>query len=391
MTVSNSGKEKKYSIVYMIDGLGLGGAERLMIPLLANLDRQTFEPRVCVFQVRNGNPIADDLTALGVPVDYLPIPYLRDLSALPRLLGYLKEKQADLVHTQLEFANILGTLAARGARLPSVSTVHTIPSQEEMRAKTRLHQNMEFFCLRNFCDMVISVSEEAQRFHREVGRMSERKTSVIYNGIDLARFTSEALAADPQSVRREFGIPAASPLLMTVAVLRELKGIQFMIRAMPGILVERPDVHYLIVGSGDHQERLVEEVRKQGVQDRVIFAGARKDIPALLSAADLFVLPTLTEALPTVLAEAMSARLPILASRVGGVPEMITDGVNGRLLPAGDPSHLSAACLELLAFPEMRASMGRQGRAIVEQKFDVRVQAAQLRSLYLHLLDEHGT
>lgn len=391
MTVSNSGKGKKYNIVYMIDGLGLGGAERLMIPLLANLDRQIFEPRVCVFQVRNGNPIADDLTALGVPVDNLPIPHLRDLTALPRLLRYLKETQADLVHTQLEFANILGTLAARGARLPSVCTVHTIPSQDGMRAKTRLHQNVEFFCLRNFCDMVISVSEEAQRFHREVGRMSERKTSVIYNGIDLARFSAEALQADPQAVRREFGIPAASPLLITVAVLRELKGIQFMIRAMPGILVERPDVHYLIVGSGDHQEQLVEEVRKQGVQERVIFAGARKDIPALLSAADLFVLPTLTEALPTVLAEAMSARLPILASRVGGVPEMITDGVNGRLLPAGDPSHLSAACLELLAFPETRASMGRQGRAIVEQKFDVRVQAAQLRSLYLHLLDEHGT
>ena len=153
-------------------------------------------------RVRGGNPIADDLIALGVPVDYLSIPHLRDLTALPRLLRYLKETQADLVHTQLEFANILGTLAARGARLPSVCTVHTIPSQEEMRAKTRLHQNVEFFCLRNFCDMVISVSEEAQRFHRAVGRMSERKTSVIYNGIDLARFSAETLQADPQAVRR---------------------------------------------------------------------------------------------------------------------------------------------------------------------------------------------
>jgi glycosyltransferase involved in cell wall biosynthesis len=383
-------QRKIANIVYMIDGLGLGGAERLMIPLLANLDRQSFSPRVCVFQVRNGNPIAEDLKALGVAVDLLPIPYLRDLTALPRLFHYLRETQADLVHTQLEFANILGNLAARVARIPSVCTVHTIPSQEDMRTKTRLHQDVEFFCLRNFCDMVISVSDEAQRFHMDVGRMAARKTTTIYNGIDLARFSAEAQQADPQSVRREFGIPAASPLLITVAVLRELKGIQFMIRAMPGILVERPDVYYLIVGSGDHQARLAEEVQKQGVGDRVIFAGARKDIPALLSAADLFVLPTLTEALPTVLAEAMAVRLPILASRVGGVPEMVTDGVNGRLLPPGDPSHLAAACLEMLEFPAERAALGARGRAVVEQKFDVRVQAEQLQNLYRRLLDEHG-
>jgi glycosyltransferase involved in cell wall biosynthesis len=383
-------QRKIANIVYMIDGLGLGGAERLMIPLLANLDRQSFSPRVCVFQVRNGNPIAEDLKALGVAVDLLPIPYLRDLTALPRLFHYLRETQADLVHTQLEFANILGNLAARVARIPSVCTVHTIPSQEDMRTKTRLHQDVEFFCLRNFCDMVISVSDEAQRFHMDVGRMAARKTTTIYNGIDLARFSAEAQQADPQSVRREFGIPAASPLLITVAVLRELKGIQFMIRAMPGILVERPDVHYLIVGSGDHQARLVEEAQKQGVGDRVIFAGARKDIPALLSAADLFVLPTLTEALPTVLAEAMAVCLPILASRVGGVPEMVTDGVNGRLLPPGDPSHLAAACLEMLEFPAERAALGARGRAVVEQKFDVRVQAEQLQNLYRRLLDEHG-
>jgi glycosyltransferase involved in cell wall biosynthesis len=82
--------------------------------------------------------------------------------------------------------------------------------------------------------------------------------------------------------------------------------------------------------------------------------------------------------------------LPILASRVGGVPEMVTDGVNGRLLPPGDPSHLAAACLEMLEFPAERAALGARGRAVVEQKFDVRVQAEQLQNLYRRLLDEHG-
>ena len=384
------GNVKPSNIIYMIDGLGLGGAERLMIPLLANLDRQAFLPRVCVFQVRDGNPIAADLKALGVPVDLLPIPRLRDLSALPRLLRYLRETEAHLVHTQLEFANILGNLAARGARLPSVCTVHTIPSQEDMKAKTRLHQDVEFFCLRNFCDMVISVSEEADRFHKQVGRLSPRKTTTLYNGIDLARFTADSQRADPQAVRRELGIPAAAPLLITVAVLRELKGIQFMIQAMPAILARQPEARYLVVGDGDHRAQLVEEVRRLGLESRVIFAGARKDIPALMPAADIFVLPTLTEALPTVLAEAMAARLPIVASCVGGVPEMVADGANGRLLEPGDPRLLAETCLELLARPEVRAAMGAQGRSIVEQKFDVRVQAGHLRALYQRLMESHA-
>ena len=122
----------------------------------------------------------------------------------------------------------------------------------------------------------------------------------------------------------------------------------------------------------------------------MIFAGARKDIPALMSAADIFVLPTLTEALPTVLAEAMAARLPIVASRVGGVPEMVADGANGRLLEPGDPRLLAETCLELLARPEVRAAMGAQGRSIVEQKFDVRVQAGHLRALYQRLMESHA-
>ena len=131
--------QRKYNIVYFIDGLGMGGAERLMVPILKNLSRKVFVPRVCAFHVRNGNPVADDLRALGIPVDLLPIPYLRDVTALPRLYRYLKNVRADLVHTQLEFADSLGNIAAKLLHLPSVSTIHTMPSQE-MKIKSKIHQ-----------------------------------------------------------------------------------------------------------------------------------------------------------------------------------------------------------------------------------------------------------
>ncbi|MEW6401729.1 MAG: glycosyltransferase, partial [Chloroflexota bacterium] len=115
---------KEYRIAYLIDGLSMGGAERLMVPILKHLSRADFEPRVCVFKVKDGNPMTESIRALGVPVDCLHIERLRDVSAVPRLVRYLKEHQIDLIHTQLEFSNTLGNLASKLAGLPSVCTVH---------------------------------------------------------------------------------------------------------------------------------------------------------------------------------------------------------------------------------------------------------------------------
>lgn len=384
---ANISESRKFNIVFLIDGLGWGGAERLMIPILANIDRQLFSVRVGVFQVRNGNPIADDLNALGIPVDLIPVPYMRDLTAVPRITSYLKDVKADLIHAQLELGDILGGLAALRMRLPSVSTLHTMPSQD-MGIKSRMHQEVEYFCLRHFFNMVISVSEEARQFHKTIGKLPDRKTCTIYNGIDLSHFLTP-LRSDREAVLREFNIPSSATVLITVAVLRELKGIQYMIRALPEILAANPDLYYLIAGSGDFQDELVEEASRAGVTERVVFAGARKDVPALMSGSDIFVLPTLTEALPTVLAEAMAAHLPILACRVGGVPEMVEDGVNGRLVAPSDPQQLAHVCNEMLQHPATLSKMGLAGRQIVEEKFNVRVQVEKLQSLYRNLITSY--
>jgi glycosyltransferase involved in cell wall biosynthesis len=170
---------------------------------------------------------------------------------------------------------------------------------------------------------------------------------------------------------------------VTVAVLRPPKGIQFMIRALPTILAAHPNTYYLIVGSGAHQDALREEVRRAAIEDRVLFAGMRRDVPRVLAASDLFVLPTLTEALPTVLAEAMAAKLPIVASRVGGIPEMIQDGQNGILVQPEDPETLAGACIQLLNSPEKRIEMGAAGHRIANQKFSIERQVHQLKELYL--------
>ncbi|MBI5842255.1 MAG: glycosyltransferase [Chloroflexi bacterium] len=378
---------KRYTIAFLIDGLSMGGAERLMVPILKHLSRDDFEPRVCVFQTKEGNPMAESIQALGVPVDSLEINRLRDISALPRLTRYLKENNVKLVHTQLEFANILGNIAAKFMRLPSVCTVHVLPP-EEVKLKTKFHQRAEWTSLRMFCDRIISVSEEARTYHLDIAGFWPEKITTIYNGIDLMEFRKSG-RADRNAIRQELGIPENANLMTTVAVLRQPKGIEFMIRALPAVLAADPLAYYLVVGSGPHHDVLIEEVAKVGVKDRVIFAGLRKDVPDLLAASDLFVLPTLTEALPTVLAEAMAVGLPIVASAVGGVPEMVTDGANGRLVSPGVPVELSDACIDLLSSPEKRKSMGSRGLEIVDEKFSIDRQVGQMRELYLDLLSRH--
>lgn len=389
MKTLSSVPSRMYKLAYFIDGLGMGGAERLMVPVLRNLNKELFEPRVCVFQVRGGNPVAEDLRANGIPVDDLPIPYLRDLTAVPRLRAYLQKYRIDLVHTQLEMGDTLGNIATKLLRLPSVSTIHTMPSQD-MSLKSKIHQQVEWFALHHFCDRIISVSEEARQHHLRISNETPAKVTTLYNGIELSPYRQLDPEHERQAVRREFEIPANARLLTTVAVLREPKGIQFMIRAMPQILALFPDTYYLIVGNGAYYDTLLGEVEENGISKHVIFAGMRRDIPSLLFASDVFVLPTLTEALPTVLAEAMAARLPIVASAVGGVPEMIENEKNGYLVTAGNVHELVETCNSLLVNVEKRRTMGENGWQVVNQKFNIVEQVRKLEKLYLDLIYSYG-
>lgn len=371
----------KHRVLYIIDGLGMGGAERLMIPLLEHLDRAEFHARVCVLQDRDGNPIANEIRRLGISVDNLPVSRLRDPFALPRMICYLKRSKADLVHTQLEFSDILGTTAAWVLRRPSVSTIHTMVSP----VRSNYRRKLQWLSQQWFCNRVISVSERARRNYLSRCGVRGSKVTTIHNGIDLSPYRAKT-QSECRSIRKMLGIANDALVVITIAVLREQKGIQYLLQAAPLIIEEVPEVHFLIVGAGDHLGPLTRQTASLGVWDRVSFLGQRNDIPDLLSIADLFVLPTLTEALPTVLAEAMAAGIPIVASAVGGVPEMVTDNENGLLVSPRNPTQLARSCIGLLSAPLKRLAMGAAGRKAVFTRFSISRQVQQLEQLYRELL-----
>jgi len=381
-------KSERSRIIFLIDSLGVGGAERLLVPYLQYLDQNCFEPRVCVMQVREGNPIAADIQRLDIPIDLVSTPNLSDPRNLPRLVRYLRQHKAGLLHTQLEFSDTLGNIAARILNIPAVSTLHTFDDPPR-GTRTYWRLQLRWWSLRHFCDRIIAVSEGTRQHHLRLGKLAPGQVMTMYNGIDLSRFTPAQNGTNGLARRESFGIPPDAPLLITVAVLRPPKGIQYMIEALPAILEAVPQAYYLVVGDGEHAETLKALTTEYNVAERVIFAGVRKDIPDLLAISDLFVLPTLGEALPTVLAEAMAAHKPIVVSQVGGVPEMVEHGRNGLLTPPAEPTRLAQACIQLLQNPGQAQAMAQAGREIVQERFNIRKQVQCLGDLYQEILAEY--
>ncbi len=375
-------------VVMLIDALGLGGAERLLAIYLQHFDTTRFDLRVCAMQIREGNPIAANIRQLGIPVDLVPLPRLTDPRGLPRLLRYLRRQQTELLHTQLEFADTVGSIAARMLKIPTVTTLHTFDAPSKgSRAYWRLQ--LRWWVLQHFCNRIIAVSEGTRQHHIQMGNLAPNRVITLYNGIDLSNF-ARCDETERRAKRKILGIPPNARVLITVAVLRKPKGLQYLIKALPTILEAVPDAYYLIVGDGEHKDTLKTLAQTYGVTERVIFTGVRNDIPDLLAISDLFVLPTLGEALPTVLAEAMAAQKPIVVSNVGGVPEMVEHGLNGLLVPPAEPASLAEACIQLLQDPDQAQALARAGRKIVEERFNIQKQVQLLGNLYQEILTESG-
>lgn len=367
-------------VVYLIDSLGMGGAEQVLVTTLAHLDRDRFEPRVCTLQDRDGNPVADSIRDLDIAVDQLSVARLRDPSALPRIIRYLKRVGADLVHTQLEFSIALGGPAARLAGIPCVSTLHTFDDPVP-RTRDAARAKLMWWSLRRTHNAVVAVSEAVGRHHVDRGELDPRRVFTIYNGVNLEAFEPRDESTRSET-RASLGLQPDTPIVIGVSVLREAKGFQYLIAALPDVLVRVPDATLVIVGEGDHGPSLRQQVRDLDLDRHVIFTGHRTDIADLLAAGDVFVLPTLGDVLPTAVAEAMATGLPVVASDVGGVPEMVVDRTTGYLVPPADPPSLAMACSRLLLDRNRAHRMGLAGRLVAEERFDIRTQAERLGAFY---------
>lgn len=365
-------------VLWMIDGLGHGGAENLMPALLKTLKNQVDDPRVCVLTVRAGNPIASELEKIGIPVDLIKVHNLRDFSNLWRLFQYIRCHHPDIIHTQLETSDILGTFYGKLLGIPSVSTMHTLDVQSK-KIKEYVRNWLRWKCLNLISRRIIVVSEFTRQHYIGLGFKSS-KLLTLYNGIDLCSFTQDG--TNSPSKTDLFGVPGDSVVVTTVAVLREQKGIQYMLHAIKALVAQVPNLYYVIVGDGGHRESLEYMAKSLGIADHVVFMGHRTDIPQILAASDLFAYPSIKDALPTVLLEAMAAGVPIVASQIDGIPEIVENEVSGLLVPPANPSALTDGCLRVLCDSNLSNRLTAAAHSKIEQHFDIRIQANSILALY---------
>ena len=330
---------------------GSGGAQESYTGLLLGLDRSRYEVRA--LSLSAGSAV-QRLRALGVPVEVLD--ETDDEVAVRELVAWLRREEIDLVHAHMFRAEVIGTRAAVAAGTAAiVATVHSsrVRSDDDIRLLASLTPSM---------DRLIVPSEAIARKVRAEGRDAAR-FAIVPNGIDLSRFSGPVR---PCALRGEYGIPSSAPLLGVVARLEPEKGHRHLIDAMPAILRAVPETWLAVIGEGSEADALRDQAAALGsrVASRIVFTGRRDDVSALTSDLTLAVLPSLREAQGISLLEAMARGVPVVASAVGGIPEVVTDGVDGRLVPPGDPAALADAIVELLldercAFAWARRDGGR--------------------------------
>ncbi|GIW87707.1 MAG: glycosyl transferase [Isosphaeraceae bacterium] len=364
-------------IAHLLASPFFGGPERQILGLAEAMPSQGFRTVMASFaEAGAAGPFLAQARSRGFDARRLRWNARNPIRARAELRQWLRDVAASVLITHGYKPTILGTLAARQLPMPVVSvsrgwTAHTW--------KVRVNEALERRCLR-FVDQVVCVSRK-QADRVAASGVSPSRITVIRNAIDPARFA----AADPtarRTVESWFPVPTRH-LVAAVGRLSPEKGFGVLVDAATRLVRSHPDLGIVLIGAGPLRETLASQIRAAGLEGRFVLAGFRDDVDRLLLAFDALAIPSFTEGLPNVALEACAAGIPVVASRVGGVPEIIDDGLNGWLVPPGDPAALSDRLAMLFDNPRQARAMGSAGRERVQRDFSFEAQA----EAYARLLD----
>jgi glycosyltransferase involved in cell wall biosynthesis len=374
-------------VAHVVVSLDIGGLERIVADLVRVGRALGQNPSVICLE--GLGTLAPQVEAMGVPLLCADKrPGLR-LETIGRFRLLLRQLNPDVVHTHQIGALIYAGPAARRERVPVV--VHTEHTNNSVRHRslnrqfrTRLLWGLAgSYAARFFC--VSDDIADAARAYRTVPR---RKVVVVPNGIDTAAFASQV---DCESLRQDLGIPHGVPVIGTVGRLDEIKRQDLLIRSFAEVLNHHPKSHLLLIGDGPERNPLQQLTEKLGIAECVHFAGYQPRPERFLHLMDVFALTSRHEGMPLAILEAWAAGLPVVASRVGGIPKMITQGQTGVLFESGDEASLSMEMSRLIAHPEEARRLGDAGRNLATSRYDLRVMAQTYGHHYRDLLHNPGT
>ena len=345
--------------------LKTGGLERILTDIARHHDSVETVP--VFLAMREVGRFADEIRRTGCPVHLLqPAGRIGQISQMVRLF---REGRFDVVHTHNTYPHLYASLAARLAGVPVV-----VNTRHGQRAGHGWKSRTQFRWASHLIDRIIAVSDDAARLCVEADGVAARKVIRIWNGIDLGDFS--------------FTGPAAAPIAISVARLSAEKDFPTLLRAVALAIREVPDLQLKLVGDGPERANLEGLTRELGITSCVEFLGERTDVPNLLAQAGFFVSSSLTEGISLTLLEAMAVGLPVVATAVGGNPEIVAVGVTGQLVPPADPESLAQAIVTMCHNEAHWSALGQAGRDRVAEHFEVRRMASDYERLYRKLLEQ---
>ena len=389
----------KIRVLEIISGFAvegpLGGIERFGISLAQNLNRERFEPILCGLWAY-GTPYehqwVERLRAQGIEAyiaaDWLPhSPYQSFRNTLPALQRH-REAPVDIIHSHCQFGDA-AAIWLKYRYLPSAHLIRTVHNEREWGKRP-----LRRLLLTNFLYPILFATEwgVAQQVvdnldNRPLARFLKRKARLVYNALDLKRF--EQISTPPETTRQELGLTQATPIIGTVGRLAPQKGYEYLLRAVPQVVAQFPQAHFVIVGDGELREQLPQLAQDLDIAKHVLFTGPRSDIEAIIASFDLFVNSSLWEGLPTVLMESMAARIPVIATTVAGNLELVIPDQTGILIPPADPAALAQAILRLLQTESVILdTMTDQAYQHIQQRFSITAVARLHEQYYQSILDE---
>lgn len=378
--------EAAVNVTHFVESLDRGGLERVVIDLVrAQRDAGYRCQVVCLF---GHGALAPELLELGVPVLSCDKRRGPDLRAILKARRFLRRHATEILHTHNAISHYYAVLASRGLPLRRVvSTRHgmgaTRAAAQRSRGRSWRDDRLEWLYGKSmvFTHAVAAVCETARREFQQRADLPARKILAVPNGIHVERF-APASADDRRRLREALGVPEDTRLAGFVGRLTWAKDHATLIRAFGQVRRRWPGTALVLIGDGPLRPGLEAQARAEGIAGQVFFLGDRNDVHALLRGLDLFVMSSVTEGYSIALLEACASALPIVATRVGGNPEIVRDGVNGTLVAAGDAAALAAAMVDLLGDEARARAMGQAGRDWVLRYGSFRTMAERYGEIY---------
>jgi glycosyltransferase involved in cell wall biosynthesis len=368
-------------VFHILSNPGIGGIEGMLSELIPKIDKNSCDMRVVNMRSESkAYPLWDKT---NVPYCKLKTPSKLLLGSIFGFIKLLRKEKPDILEIYGLRANIIGRLAGKLAGVPVIIT--GVLSTDDWRKWYHVWLDRATGWA---VDSWIANSKACKKSVVDREKYPPERISVIYDGIDISYWTKVDENSDRERLRREWGFSEDNIVFVTVANLRPDKGVQFLIEAIPAVLDKQPKSCFVLVGSDWMGGKLQNRCKQLGIENAVIFTGFRRDIHAIYQAADAAVLPSLREGLPICLIEAMSMELPIVASMVSGIPELVVEGQTGLLVPSRNIEALTIALQTIGQNEIMRMEMGKAGKKRVRENFTIERMAKELIEYYDKKLTE---